>query len=194
MKQKNTNKIIELTTELCKELGLDLSKPNFKDTPKRMTETYMGACKYDTKEAKQQLRESLKVTFPTKYKGMIIQEPIRVYSLCSHHLLPVTYDILFGYIVKDLSLGFSKSSKIFEILASHPVSQEDFTQEAVDLFTKALKPRGIFLVVRGLHYCMKIRSVKSDAINITSAVTGDFQKEEKSRMEFLSLAKFDVKD
>lgn len=179
----------QLATEMCLELGLNLELDNFKDTPRRFAETYKEMCRFYTLEAQQELKHILKVVFKTSYKGMIIQEPIRVYSLCSHHLLPVTYDILFGYIVKDHSLGFSKSVKALEILAARPISQEDFTQEVVELFEKTLKPRGIMMVVRGEHSCMKIRSAKSSAVNITSAVTGDFQKFESSKAEFLNLAK-----
>jgi GTP cyclohydrolase IA len=175
--------------KLCINLGINLNEDNFRDTPKRFAETYKDMCRYYTTEGREELEQVLSVVFKTNYKGMIIQEPIRIYSLCSHHLLPVTYDILFGYIVKDYSLGFSKSIKALEIIAARPISQEDFTQEAVNIFERVLKPRGIMMVVRGEHSCMKIRSAKSDALNITSAVTGDFQEFESSKNEFLNLAK-----
>lgn len=183
------NSLHESTNSFCKALGLDLNDDNFKDTPKRIAESFKEMCRYYSEESQTELTHILKTRFRTDYKGMIIQEPIRVYSLCSHHLLPVTYDIVFGYIVKDYSLGFSKSVKALEILAARPISQEDFTHEAVNLIEKAIKPRGIMMVVKGEHAYMKIRSAKSYAINTTSAVTGDFQKNQSSKLEFLELAK-----
>lgn len=138
----------------------------------------------------EELEQELSRRFPTKYRGMIIQEPIRVYSLCFHHLLPVTYDILFGYIPTDLTLGFSKSVKAINLLAARPISQEDLTQEIIDEFDKTLKPKGIMVVVRGVHMCMSMRGAKTGAVNITSALRGDFKDEEKTRNEFLTLAKF----
>src|SRR5581483_6880495 len=126
---------------------------NLKDTPGRMARTYAELCKYLYPDSRQALEKELSKRFPTHYKGMIIQEPIRVYSLCSHHLLPVTYDILFGYIPKDLTLGFSKSIKAISLLAARPISQEDLTQEIIETFEKILRPKGSMVVVRGTNMC-----------------------------------------
>lgn len=177
-------------TDFLINLGVDLNDENFKDTPSRFARTYLNLCRGLYKESLIEVSELLSCRFPTTYKGMIIQEPIRVYSLCSHHLLPVTYDVLFGYIPKNTSLGFSKSIKAIELLAAKPISQEDFTQNIIETFQKTLLPKGIMVVVRGTHTCMQIRSVKSSAVNITSAVRGVFKDEERTRNEFLRLANF----
>lgn len=180
----------EAAKAFLESLGIDLTDANFRDTPLRMAKTYAEFCKYLYKDAHKELEQELSRRFPTKYRGMIIQEPIRVYSLCFHHLLPVTYDILFGYIPTDLTLGFSKSVKAINLLAARPISQEDLTQEIIDEFDKTLKPKGIMVVVRGVHMCMSMRGAKTGAVNITSALRGDFKDEEKTRNEFLTLAKF----
>jgi len=173
-------------------LGVDLSDENLRETPKRMAKTYTDLCQYTNPDglARRKAEEELSKTFPTKYKGMIIQEPIRIYSLCSHHLLPVTYDILFGYIPKYLTLGFSKSIKAIRLLAARPISQEDLTHEIIETFERRLKPMGTMIVVRGVHMCMQIRGIRTEAVNITSALRGDFKDNESSRNEFLTLAKF----
>ncbi|SRR5258708_4852331 len=186
------DKNIEIVATFLQNLGLDLEDDNFKDTPKRFANTYLDLCRGLTDESRKEIIENLGCRFATKYKGMIIQEPIRVYSLCSHHLLPVTYDVLFGYIPKDKSLGFSKSIKVIELLAAKPVSQEDFTQEVIDTFDKTLKPKGLMVVIRGVHTCMLIRSVKTNTVNTTSAVRGVFKDEERTRNEFLKLASFKI--
>src|SRR5437762_902425 len=85
-------------TKFLGDLGLDLQDDNFKDTPHRFACTYIDLCRGLYQDAEREIKENLSKIFPTRYKGMIIQEPIRVYSLCSHHMLPVTYDVLFGYI------------------------------------------------------------------------------------------------
>ena len=120
---------------------------------------------------------------------MVIQSPIRVYSLCSHHLLPVIYDIAFAYIPKEnKQIGFSEVVRALQHIAKQPMNQEDFTQEVVELFFSKLKPQGLAIVVSGVHLCMKIRGVKSEVINKTSAVKGDFKDYERTRDEFLTLA------
>lgn len=186
--------LTKISQEFCSQLGLNLEEENFIDTPKRFAEAYETMCRFYTKEAQEELKKLLNVVFKTNYKGMIIQQPIRIYSLCSHHLLPVTYDIVFGYIVNEKSLGFSKSVKALEIMAARPVSQEDFTQEAADLFQQALNPLGLMIVVKGEHSCMKIRSAKTNAINITSVIKGEFEKNESVKNEFLNLTKLKIEE
>ena len=171
-------------------LGLDLTNENYKGTPKRMVKLFLELCQYLYKPAQDELKKELSVTFPATYKGMMIQKNIKAYSVCSHHLLPVTYDIVFGYIPKARFLGFSKITKAIKLIASKPANQEDFTQEIVDTFNKLLEPKGIGVVVHGVHDCMLIRSTKTEAINITSALRGQFEEYERTRNEFLTLAKF----
>lgn len=181
-------KAVQSLEFFLKFLGLNLDDANYNRTPFRMVKAYSDLCRGLLPESKAELAELLDVRFPTRYKGMIIQDPITVYSLCSHHLLPVTYEISFGYIPHGHSLGFSKSVKAIELLAAKPISQEDLTQDIIETLNKALKPEGIGVVVKGVHECMKIRGSKSAAINVTSAVRGQFRKDQKTRDEFLTLA------
>jgi GTP cyclohydrolase I len=71
-------------------------------------------------------------------------------------MLPVIYDIAFAYIPKNgEQIGFSKIVRILRHIAKRPMNQEDFTQEAVDIFYKKLQPQGLAIVVSGVHLCMK---------------------------------------
>lgn len=181
--------------ELLLNLGLDLTDPNYEGTPRRMVEVLVEFTSALREESKIELEENFSVLFPKhngrrlEYKGMLVQSPIRVYSLCSHHMLPVIYDISFGYIPKGgKQIGFSKVVRILRCIAKRPMNQEDFTQEVVDLFYNKLQPKGLAIVVSGVHLCMKMRGVCSETVNKTSAVKGDFKDYERTRDEFLSLA------
>lgn len=185
----------ELARELLISVGLDISDPNYTCTPRRMVEVFAEFTSALREESKAELGEHFKVVFPKhngrkrEYKGMLVQSPIRVYSLCSHHMLPVIYDIAFAYIPrKSKQIGFSKVVRIFRHIAKRPINQEDFTQEAVDLFYDRLQPKGLAIIVSGVHLCMKMRGICSETINKTSAVRGDFKDYEKTRDEFLALA------
>jgi GTP cyclohydrolase I len=175
---------------LVEGLGLDLADPNIIDTPQRIAKSLKELLVGVEHTSQLEIRKVLSTTFPTKYKGMVIMEPIKVISLCSHHLLPIEYEVLFGYIPKDLTLGFSKVIKAINLIAAKPSLQEDFTQEVIETFKKVLKPEGIMVIVRGKHSCMTLRGEKSSNINITSAVRGMFKTSERTRNEFLALAKF----
>lgn len=180
---------------LMRNLGLDLTDPNYRETPKRMVKVLVDFTSSVRKESEKELEDHFSVLFPKhngrrmQYRGMLVQSPIRVYSLCSHHMLPIIYDIAFAYIPKKgEQIGFSKIVRILRHIAKRPMNQEDFTQEAVDLFYRKLSPQGLALVVSGVHLCMKMRGVCSNAINKTSAVKGDFKNYERTRDEFLALA------
>lgn len=181
--------------ELLKNLGVDMTDPNYEGTPKRMVEVFIDFTYALRQESREALEEHFKVVFPkhngqkVQYQGMLVQSPIRIYSFCSHHMLPVIYDISFGYIPKKgEQIGFSKIVRILRHLAKRPMNQEDFTQEAIDLFYSKLKPLGLAIVVSGVHLCMKMRGVYSEALNKTSAVKGDFKDYERTRDEFLALS------
>lgn len=175
---------------LVEGLGLDLSDPNIIGTPNRVVRAFKEFTKGINPETQEEIRKLLKAVFPTKYKGMVILEPIKTVSVCAHHLLPIEYDVLFGYIPRELTLGFSKIIKVINLIAAKPSIQEDFTQEVIEVFQTVLNPKGIMIVVRGKHHCMSLRGEKSLNVNITSAVRGDFKTSQKTRDEFLSLAKF----
>lgn len=175
---------------LIEGLGLDLSDPNLIGTPRRVVKTLLEITSGNNFSSQDEIRSLLSTAFPTVYKGMVILNPIIVYSLCSHHLLSVEYEVLFGYIPKNLSLGFSKIVKAIKLIAAKPTLQEDFTQEIIDTFQKILDPKGVMVVVKGRHSCMAIRGEKSANVNITSALRGEFKTSTKTREEFLSLSKF----
>lgn len=178
------------TRMLVEGLGLDLSDPNIIGTPDRVVRVFKDLTRGINPETQEEVRKLLKTAFPTKYKGMVILEPIKTVSICAHHLLPIEYDVLFGYIPRELTLGFSKIIKVINLIAAKPSIQEDFTQEVIEIFQTVLNPKGVMIVVRGKHHCMTLRGEKSLNINITSAVRGDFKTSQKTRDEFLSLAKF----
>ena len=187
----NSDKVAEDGARIMIEgLGLNLADPNIIGTARRIAKSLKDLMIGQYKGAQESIKENLSKAFPTRYKGMVILEPIKCVSLCSHHLLPISYEVLFGYIPKEMSLGFSKIGKVVNLLAAKPTLQEDFTQEVTDIFYKVLKPKGIMVVVRGKHTCMTMRGERFDNTNITSALRGVFKDSQKARDEFLSLAKF----
>jgi GTP cyclohydrolase IA len=176
------------------EAGIDLTDNNYQDTPERFGKFLKEFTYGLTDLCQKEIQENLEVQFDKHnrskqlYGGMLVQSPIRAYSVCSHHFLPIIYDISFAYIPDTRLVGFSKITKVIRLIAKKPSNQEDFTQEIIEVFTEYLKPKGLAVVVSGIHMCMKMRGVESDAINKTSAVRGDFKDYERTRDEFLHLA------
>lgn len=172
-------------------LGLNLSDENYRGTPERFLEFISGYIS-SQKERESSLNKILSVHFPKHsdlnfhYQGMLIQSDIRVYSICSHHLLPVVYDISFAYIPdKGRQIGFSKIIRALRVLGKRPMNQEDFTQYIVEVFEKKLLAKGVAVQVKGVHFCMSMRGAIADVVNITSAMKGLFLTDSGTRAEFL---------
>lgn len=168
-----------------KELKIDLSKPDFRETPQRIARVWEEFLEGTTKEAKQRVRYILSRRFPSNYKGMIILTPIQAFSLCPHHFLPVYMKISFGYIPNKYVIGLSKISELIILLSKQPILQESLTEKIAELFTKYVKPKGCMLVIEAMHTCMGCRDTKQpNCATITSSIKGVFSKE-KVRAEFM---------
>ncbi|MBA7538785.1 GTP cyclohydrolase 1 [subsurface metagenome] len=173
---------------LANDYGLDLTDVNFEGTPKRVARMY-GEIFGGIKDTKQQIKNILDSSFPSTNKEMIIAKNISVYSMCPHHFLPVSYSVDLGYIPNGNVLGVSKLTRLVEILAKRPVLQETLTEEIANYLQK-INTLGVMVIVKGQHYCMKMRGVKQqNSTIITSAVRGVFDEDIKTRNEFMELVK-----
>ena len=184
----NTSVIAEHFQAILEEgLGLDLSDPNFIDTPNRVAKSYQEIFSglANTKEDVEQL---FTTCFPTDYKGMVFEKNIVVFSMCPHHFLPVRYEVAVGYIPTDCGIGLSKLVRIVELLAKKPELQESYTEEIVELMETHMRTEGAICMVRGEHYCMQMRGVRQkDVVSTTSAARGAFLTQPELELKFYNL-------
>lgn len=163
-----------------KDLGLDLQDENYKGTPGRVMEVFTEATAY-LNGGEEEAEKILSVCFPDHlnqeetYNFPLTQGPIRTYSICSHHFLPVFYTIYFTYIPsQNKQVGFSKIARFFDLYSKQPMNQEAFTIGAIKKFEKVVKPQACAVKVLGVHLCTKIRGAKCDAITTTEIQLGDW--------------------
>jgi len=185
MKDKIKAGVVQILDGLDDSIGLNWKDdPNFTETPERVTRAFLEML--DGTGGKD-VEEMFSKTFPSNYKGMITMRSFQVYSMCPHHLLPVAYDVDISYMPNEKVIGASKLVRYVTHLAKRAVLQETLTEDIVDIFMEHVEPRGVMVVLRGKHMCMKCRGVQSPgAIMETSAVRGEYM-EPSVRMEFLLL-------
>lgn len=181
-----------ILTELIRVMGWDRDA-NFADTPSRVAkwlEVYQGLSKEEVQES---IQRHLKAKFPTKNQGLIIQDPIKAFSMCPHHMLMIEYDVYVGYVPDGEAIGLSKLSRIAIDIARYPYIQEDYTHELANALLQGIQCKGTMVVVKGIHNCMRCRGVKQPgAVTTTSAITGVFANPptgKNPRQEFLDLLK-----
>ncbi|HNT24839.1 MAG TPA: GTP cyclohydrolase I FolE [Anaerolineales bacterium] len=124
--------------------------------------------------------------FEVTYDEMVIVRDIEFYSMCEHHMLPFMGRAHVAYMPNGRVIGLSKIPRIVDVFAHRLQVQERMTKQIADFLNEALRPRGVAVVVEGLHLCTMMRGVKKqNARMTTSAVHGAFRTSLATRQEFL---------
>lgn len=179
-----SEKIEKLISQLIEVIGEDANREGLAETPKRVAISYkklFGGYREDPKKL-------IKVFDNEGYDEMIIAKDIDFYSTCEHHMLPFTGKAFIGYIPDNKIIGLSKLPRLVEIFSRRLQNQERLTRQIADTLNAMLAPRGVGVVIKAEHLCMKARGVeKQNCVISTSAFTGCFKKDMNTRGEFLNL-------
>ena len=93
-----------------------------------------------------------------------------------------------AYIPNGYITGLSKIARVVETYARRLQVQERLTVQIRDCIQETLNPLGVAVVIEAAHMCMQIRGVqKQNSITTTSAFTGGFLTDSRTRSEFLNL-------
>jgi GTP cyclohydrolase I len=178
---------------LSEGLGLDLSDPNLKDTPDRISKMYCR--EFFANIDPESKFENLRV-FPNqeKYNQIIMLDRIHFVSMCSHHFLPFTGLAWVAYIPNKYLVGASKPSRLINFFSKKPQLQEGLSHEVLKTFNEEVKPQGTMVMIRGIHGCMSNRGVMQYGGSgmMTSAVSGCFMTDPAARSEALDLVKISL--
>ena len=181
MVQTNTEQLIKQLIEI---IGEDPTREGLLETPKRVVKSYtklFGGYSEDPKKL-------IKVFDNEGYDEMIIAKDIDFYSTCEHQMLPFIGQAYIGYIPNDKIIGLSKLPRLVEIFSRRMQNQERLTKQIADALNEMLNPRGVGVVIKAEHLCMKVRGVEKQNCTIsTSSFTGLFKKNTDTRAEFLNL-------
>jgi GTP cyclohydrolase IA len=116
--------------------------------------------------------------------------PITVRSACSHHLVPIVGQCWIGVKPGDRVIGLSKFNRLVEWVFSRPHIQEEAVMILADEIERLVAPKGLIVIVKAQHYCMKWRGVKDPETTMTtSVVRGEFRDRPHMKAEFMELIK-----
>lgn len=156
-------------------------------TPERVAK----ALQFMTQGYRQDGGEILKAAlFREDYSQMVLVKDIDLYSTCEHHIMPFIGKCHVAYVPDGTITGLSKIARVVETFARRLQVQERLTMQIRDCIEETLKPLGVAVVIEASHTCMTLRGVqKANAVTTTSAFSGVFLKDERTRNEFLNLIK-----
>ena len=155
---------------------------NLKDTPARVARFWKEFLEYDP--------GNIEVTFEAiRVDQMVVVKGIPAFSLCSHHLLPMSLIVHVGYIPIKRVLGLSKIPRIVQKYAHTLQLQERLTAQIATHVEEAANPLGVAVVIQGVHSCMTMRGIRSPGEMVTSDLRGAFRDVAEARQEFFSILK-----
>ncbi|MDR1347770.1 MAG: GTP cyclohydrolase I FolE [Prevotellaceae bacterium] len=126
--------------------------------------------------------------FKEEYQQMVLVKDIELYSMCEHHALPFFGKAHVAYIPNGYITGLSKIPRVVDAFARRLQVQERLTVQIRNCIHKTLNPLGVAVVIEAQHMCMQIRGVqKQHSVTTTSAFTGAFLKDIRTREEFIRL-------
>ena len=177
------DKIIIAVRSILESIGEDAEREGLLRTPERVAKAYLELLHGYRTDPIELLNEAI---FEVTYDEMVIVRDIEFYSLCEHHMLPFLGRAHIAYLPKGKVIGLSKIPRIVDMFARRLQVQERMTKQIADLIDELLHPKGVAVVVEGLHLCSVMLGVKKhDARMTTSSMSGAFRTNLSTRQEFL---------
>ena len=161
------------------------------DTPKRVVEAYRDWFSGYAIDP----REYLSRTFEEMagYDELVVLRDIEFESHCEHHMAPIIGRAHVGYLPTSKVVGISKLARVVDVFARRFQVQEKMTAQIARCINDVLQPRGVGVVIEGVHECMTTRGVHKRGVSmITSKMLGTFRSDARTRAEFLTF--IDIRD
>lgn len=176
--------------DILEQLGEDPEREGLLKTPERVAKAlHFLTHGYDVRP-EEILRSAM---FKEEYSQMVVVKDIEIFSMCEHHMLPFFGKAHIAYIPNGHIVGLSKIPRVVDAFARRLQVQERLTNEIRDCIHNTLQPAGVAVVMECKHLCMAMRGVqKQNSVTTTSAFTGAFLSNDKTRAEFLRLITADL--
>ena len=185
MSDNFNKKLADNIKAVLKEIGENPNREGLLKTPERVAKSM----DYLTNGYELNPADILqKAMFKEEYNQMVLVKDIEMYSLCEHHMLPFFGKAHVAYIPNGYIVGLSKIPRIVDVFSRRLQVQERLTDQIRDCLQDTLNPKGVAVVIEAQHLCMQMRGVqKQHSSTTTSAFSGLFLKDEKTRAEFMKL-------
>ena len=173
-----------VVAQFLRTLGERPEREGLRNTPRRVARMYAELLSGYHTDAEKIVNGAV---FSINYDEMVIVRDIEFYSLCEHHMLPFLGRAHVAYMPDGKVIGLSKIPRIVDLFSRRLQVQERMTRQIANELQELLAPKGVAVVVEGLHLCMMMRGVqKHDARMTTSAMHGAFRANLATRQEFLA--------
>ena len=170
---------------ILEQVGEDPEREGLLDTPSRAAKAMEFLTKGYGETLESLVNEAL---FASDTSEMILVQDIELYSMCEHHMLPFIGKCHVAYLPTGRVLGLSKVARIVDMYARRLQIQENLTKQIAEAILSVTGAAGVGVIIEAQHMCMMMRGVeKQNSMMKTSMMLGQFQADQSTRMEFLSI-------
>lgn len=176
----------EAIRTLLSWIGDDPSREGLKATPARVARAFEDWFSGYAEDPVAFLRRTFYEV--DGYDEMIVLRDISFESHCEHHMAPIIGKAHVGYLPDRKVVGISKLARVVETFARRLQVQETMTAQIAHCIHDVLKPKGVGVVLEGVHQCMTTRGIHKPGVSmITSQLLGQFRSDPRTRAEFLNI-------
>lgn len=172
-------------------LGEDPNREGLLKTPERWAEALVTYTQGTAESPEEQLQVMFSLTeheYPAQSDDMVMVDNIDFVSTCEHHMAPFRGKVHIAYVPNPdtkIITGLSKLSRLVEVFSHRLQIQERMTYDIARTIDEILKPSGVIVVIRAVHYCMIQRGVKQQSSSaLTTARRGIFLRNPDLELKF----------
>jgi len=197
---KRVEELKPLLKSVLEILGENPDRQGLQKTPERWARALLEYIQGSDQDPFDHLKVNFTLDeddYPQGTDDMIIQGNIEFVSMCEHHLAPFRGIVDLAYIPNNearVITGLSKLSRVVNVFARRLQVQERMTQQIARALDEHLKPAGVVVVSKAIHYCMIQRGVEQrDSVTISTARRGVFVEKPDLERKFQDYLRFDSK-
>ena len=184
-KEGKKQKIAYHFKKIMEELDLDLSDDSLTKTPERVAKMYVDELFSGLDEKNEPSISQFDNNY--KYKGIILEKDIQLYSICEHHFVPIIGKAHVAYFANEKIIGLSKINRVVSYFSKRPQVQEKLTVQIVNYLKKVLETENVACVIEAQHLCVSMRGIKDESsLTTTAEYSGKFL-DQSVKNEFLTL-------
>ena len=163
--------------DFLEAMDIDLTAENMERTPERVTRLYQKLFAGRGKDTASLWGE----TFAAETSGIAAVRDIPFYSMCEHHLVPFFGEVNIAYLPATGKVaGFSKFSRLVELLSHRPQLQERLTAQIAAAVQRDLMAQGVLVTVEAQQLCMTMRGdLAHGTRTITTECNGVFYSDKQ---------------
>jgi GTP cyclohydrolase IA len=124
--------------------------------------------------------------FADERSDMVVIRGIAIHGVCPHHLVPFRGVAHVAYLPGGRLHGFGRIARLVDAIGHRFTYQEWMTRDIAEALMTHGKARGAACVIEAEQLCLLLgEDRRGDERVMTQAFTGDFEKSDQLRYEFL---------